>query len=303
MRLAICVMLATVGLAAAVQDGDYRVTIEKGRAARVLELTAANGWLAVAGLFWLHEGGNAAGSDASNPIRLPPGAPARLGTFQLTKGHVRFVAAPGVGVTAQGQPASTFEFDPEKGEKSSIAADDLIMFIIKRGDRLGVRLLDPKTISRSNFKGLRYFPLRTAYRVQGKFVPYSTAKMVPVPNVLGMTVPMESPGYVALQASRPAVSSRAGLRNLQARGPVLHLQGSDQSQRHLPGRPISPHAAAGRRSGDDRLQQRLQPAVRVHRVCHLSAAHQSQPVAGADRSGRASLSLRATALTLAGERS
>ena len=196
MRLAICVMLATVGLAAAVQDGDYRVTIEKGRAARVLELTAANGWLAVAGLFWLHEGGNAAGSDASNPIRLPPGAPARLGTFQLTKGHVRFVAAPGVGVTAQGQPASTFEFDPEKEEKSSIAADDFIMFIIKRGDRLGVRLLDPKTISRSNFKGLRYFPLRTAYRVQGKFVPYSTAKMVPVPNVLGMTVPMESPGYV-----------------------------------------------------------------------------------------------------------
>ena len=44
------------------------------------------------------------------------------------------------------------------------------MFIIKRGDRLGVRLLDPKTISRSNFKGLNYFPLRTAYRVQGKFV-------------------------------------------------------------------------------------------------------------------------------------
>jgi len=196
MRLAICVMLATVGLAAAVQDGDYRSTIEKGRAARVLELTAANGWLAVAGLFWLDEGGNAAGSDASNPIRLPPGAPARLGTFQLTKGHVRFVAAPGVGATAQGQPASTFEFDPEKGEKSSIAADDLILFIIKRGDRLGVRLLDPKTISRTNFKGLRYFPLRTAYRVQGKFVPYSTAKLVPVPNVLGMTVPMESPGYV-----------------------------------------------------------------------------------------------------------
>ena len=61
----------------------------KGRAERVSELTAPNGWLAVAGLFWLHEGRNDAGSDASSLVRLPARAPARIGLFELTKGHVR----------------------------------------------------------------------------------------------------------------------------------------------------------------------------------------------------------------------
>jgi uncharacterized protein (DUF1684 family) len=34
------------------------------------------------------------------------------------------------------------------------------------------------------------------YHVRAKFVPYEKPKTVPVPNVLGMLVPMESPGYV-----------------------------------------------------------------------------------------------------------
>ena len=93
---------------------------------------------------------------------------------------------------------SEFVFDLAKGQKSAIASGDLVMFIIKRGDRYGVRLLDPQSSARTNFKGLRYFPLQTAYRVDATFVPYATPKQVPVPNVLGMTVPMESPGYVTV---------------------------------------------------------------------------------------------------------
>ena len=211
MRLAICVIVGAVSLTAGIQDGDYRAAIDQGRAERVSELTAPTGWLAVAGLFWLREGRNDAGSDASSPVRLPARAPARIGAFELTKGHVRFVTVPDAGVTSQGHAVSTFEFDPEKGEKSAIATDDLVMFIIKRGDRFGVRLLDPKAITRTNFTGLRYFPLRTTYRVQAKFVPYATPKSVPVPNVLGMTVPMESPGYVTFHDTRPAVPARAGV--------------------------------------------------------------------------------------------
>ena len=100
-------------------------------------------------------------------------------------------------------------FDPEKGQKSAIASGDLVMFIIKRGDRYGVRLLDPQGSARANFKGLRYFPLQTAYRVDAKFVPYDAPKKVPVPNVLGMTVEMESPGYVTSRCrTASCVSSR-----------------------------------------------------------------------------------------------
>ena len=116
MRLAICVIVGAVCLTAGIQDGDYRAAIDQGRAERVSELTAPTGWLAVAGLFWLREGRNDAGSDASSPVRLPARAPARIGAFELTKGHVRFVTVPDAGVTSQGHAVSTFEFDPEKGE-------------------------------------------------------------------------------------------------------------------------------------------------------------------------------------------
>ena len=63
------VAVALVALPA--QAPSYRAEIEKYRAARVAELTAPDGWLAVRGLFWLHEGANTAGSDPASEIRLP----------------------------------------------------------------------------------------------------------------------------------------------------------------------------------------------------------------------------------------
>ena len=62
--LAVVLLVSAPGSPAA-----YRAAVEKYRADRVAELTAPNGWLAVRGLFWLHERANAAGSDASSVIQ------------------------------------------------------------------------------------------------------------------------------------------------------------------------------------------------------------------------------------------
>ncbi len=177
-------------------SADYAADIQKHREKRVAELTADNGWLATAGLFWLHEGMNTAGSDPDKAIRLPARAPKRLGAFQLKSGTVTFIGDAGVQLAASGKPVNQFTFEPEKGERSAIAIAGLKMFVIKRGDRYAVRLLDPESKQRKAFKGLRYFPVQASYRLRAKFTRYATPKQVPVPNVLGMTVPMESPGYV-----------------------------------------------------------------------------------------------------------
>jgi uncharacterized protein (DUF1684 family) len=175
---------------------DYRTEIEKYRKDRVAELTAPNGWLAVQGLFWLHEGDNTAGSDASSEVRLPPRAPKRLGVFTLKDRAVTFAADPAAAVTSAGKPVTSFTFDPRKGEDSAIASSGLTLFMIRRGDRVGLRMLDPDGPARKNFHGLKYFPLNPAYRFRATFVPYETPKKVPVPNVLGQLVSMDSPGYV-----------------------------------------------------------------------------------------------------------
>jgi uncharacterized protein (DUF1684 family) len=175
---------------------EYRAALEKYRHDRLEELTAPNGWLAVRGLFWLHDGANSAGSDPASEIRLPSRAPKRIGVFTLAAGAVTFTADPAAEVTAAGKPVTTYAFDGRRGEGSAITVAGVTLFTIRRGDKVGLRMLDPESPQRRTFKGLKYFPVTSAYRVRATFVPYEKAKQVPVPNVLGQLVSMESPGYV-----------------------------------------------------------------------------------------------------------
>ena len=175
---------------------EYRVALEKYRHDRLEELTAPNGWLAVRGLFWLRDGANSAGSDPSSEIRLPARAPKRLGVFTLKDRAVSFTADPGAAVTSAGKPVTTIALDSRGGEQSALVAAGVSLFMIRRGDKIGLRMLDPESPQRRGFAGLKYFPLNAAYHVQARFTPYDKPKQVPVPNVLGQLVPMESPGYV-----------------------------------------------------------------------------------------------------------
>jgi uncharacterized protein len=189
--------LALVLLSAAADvTSAYKAEIDKYRKDRIAELTAPNGWLAVQGLFWLHEGANPAGSDTASAIKLPARAPRKMGVFVLRAGAVSFTAEPGAGVTAAGKPVDTFTFEPRKGEESAVTAAGVTLFVIRRGDKVGLRMLDPDSDARRHFTGLRYFPLDPKYRVKARFVAYEKPKTVQVPNVLGQLVPMDSPGRV-----------------------------------------------------------------------------------------------------------
>src|ERR1700735_5092654 len=62
----------------------------KWRADYEASLKAPNGWLSVAGLFWLHAGDNVVGSDPQSDVVLPAGAPKRAGVLKLAGGKVTF---------------------------------------------------------------------------------------------------------------------------------------------------------------------------------------------------------------------
>jgi uncharacterized protein (DUF1684 family) len=191
--LTLVVVLLT---AAADVSPAYKAEIEKYRKNRVAELTAPNGWLAVQGLFWLHEGVNSVGSDPAAAIRLPARTPKKVGVVTLKDKTVSFTSEAGAGVTAAGRPIDTFVFDPRKGEESAVTVNGVTLFVIRRGDKVGLRMLDPESDARRGFHGLQYFPLDLRYRVKAKFVAYDQMKHVGVPNVLGQVVDMESPGRV-----------------------------------------------------------------------------------------------------------
>src|SRR5713101_747296 len=74
-------------LAPASAQTDYQGAIEKWRQDRETRLKADDGWLTVVGLYWLKEGENRFGTDASDDIVLPPGsAPGLVGAFEHSKG-------------------------------------------------------------------------------------------------------------------------------------------------------------------------------------------------------------------------
>jgi uncharacterized protein (DUF1684 family) len=188
------ILAAAILAAAPDTPASYRAEIEKYRRDRVAELTAEDGWLAVRGLFWLHDGANTAGSDPASEIKLPPRTAKRVGVFTLANGQVTFTADPGAAVTAGGQPIATFTF--ARAGDSTIVTERVAITAIRRGEKVGLRMWDPEHSNRTGFKGLTYFPLTPALRLRAKFVPYDKLKPVPVPNVLGQIVTMESPGYV-----------------------------------------------------------------------------------------------------------
>lgn len=179
-------------------DDAYRSEIEQWRARREASLKSDDGWLTVAGLFWLRHGINTVGTDAGNDIVLPAGsAPAKVGTFDMHDGIVSFEAAAGANVSVNGNPSTASTLKPDSaGAPDVVRLNDLTMFVIQRGDRYGIRLKDKNSEMRKKFTGLRFFPVKEEYRVRAKFVPYNPPKTIPVPNILGQVEETACPGYV-----------------------------------------------------------------------------------------------------------
>ncbi|MFB3826855.1 MAG: DUF1684 domain-containing protein [Bryobacteraceae bacterium] len=150
--------------------GDYTGEVRAWRDRRESALRAPEGWLSVAGLFWLSEGTNAF-----------PNVPA---TFELRAGQVT--------ARVNGHPRV---LRPDTAD--SVSAGGVKLFAIRRGDRVGIRLKDPNSSFRREFTGLKWYAVSPGYRVTARFVP--EPRKIPVQNVIGQTELMDSPGYVTFR--------------------------------------------------------------------------------------------------------
>jgi uncharacterized protein len=185
-----------VTFAAAVQppDAAYLKDFEKWKAELVDDLKQH--WLPLAGLFWLKPGDNAFGSAEDNPIVLPAG-PAKAGRFIRNGDDVSVEFAPGVEAKIEGKIVNSAKLQADIiGHPTVIELGSLRMHVIKRGERLGIRVKDLNSAAIQKYAGPVFFPLDMGYRVTGTFVPSDGKKTVDVPNVLGDTTPTPVPGEV-----------------------------------------------------------------------------------------------------------
>jgi uncharacterized protein (DUF1684 family) len=166
-------------------SSSYEDSIHAWQQQRQAGLRSGSGWLTLVGLFWLKPGNNSIGSADSNDFVLPKGsAPASVGRLRLENGKVTFLRADGFK-----EPLS---YDEEK--PTVIHAGTVSFFVIKRGDRLAVRVTDSASQVLKHFRGMKYFAVNPELHFQAKFIPEK--KKIPILNVLGQTAEEESPGYV-----------------------------------------------------------------------------------------------------------
>ncbi len=185
------------------EDNSYSNAIEKWRAERLEEINGEEGWTTVVGLFWLNEGQNKLGSDPSNEIVLPrSSAPGFAGSIRVRNGVVSLEAKPEAGIISDGKPATTLMLDSDAdGKPSLLTLGSLKLFVIKRGDKLGLRVKDKQSPMRSNFLGLAYFPIELKWSLNATLEPYVPPKIIPIVNVLGMVDNMTSPGALVFEVN------------------------------------------------------------------------------------------------------
>src|SRR5690242_1843382 len=172
--LTLTLIITTVISTLAAERPAYRVEIEKWRAEQEAELRADDGWLTLAGLFWLKEGANLIGSDTTNDVILPEGsAPARLGVMELHEGRVTLRLTTDANVTLNDRPVTTADLQSDEHQKPDVLRlGSLSFYVIKRGARVGVRVKDLNSRSRRSFSGRRWYPVSERYRVEATFVAY-----------------------------------------------------------------------------------------------------------------------------------
>jgi hypothetical protein len=175
-----------------------QAAIAAWRSERFESLTSDNGWLTLAGLFWLKEGENTFGRAAGNSLVLENSALAdTVGSFVLSGQQVRFRALPASGVTHDGQPVTALDLAPDtSGHPTVLSCGRLRFYVIERAGNLGVRVRDLANPHRRGFRGLEYFPVSTDWVVSARFERYQPAHHIRIVNVLGMDLDMESPGAV-----------------------------------------------------------------------------------------------------------
>jgi len=194
------VAVAGAAVTAAESPADFQQIERTWRESREKRLKSPNGWLTLVGLAWLRAGDNPVGSDPESAVVLPEKTPKHAGVLVLADGKVTLKPSPGSGITIDGKPAGQQVLGDDMDEHTDVMKiGEVSFYVIRRGDRYGVRVKDPAGPARAHFQGLSYFPADPKWRVEATFVPYDAPHQMQIPNVLGEVETMDAPGLVTFK--------------------------------------------------------------------------------------------------------
>lgn len=152
-------------------------------------LKAENGWLNLAGLYWLKPGLNTFGSKKGNALVFPEKSISKTAGTLLWEGEsVWLEPHRSVDIRIKDEKVinKTLVFGPEQPEGTVVCESGSLRWtVIKRGDRMGVRLRDLNNPTLTQFKGITAFPYAQDWVIPARFEVRKGT--LPIANVLGQT--------------------------------------------------------------------------------------------------------------------
>ncbi len=197
-KFALCLSTVLISLVSVLAQSDYVKAVEKWRSAEAADLKKEDGWLTLAGLFWLKDGVNSVGRGSQFDVRLTDNfTQGKFGEIDFKNGVATLKVANGVAAQWDGKPVSTIDLvSDENGKPTEIRVGSEMFYLIRREDRFGIRLKDNQSKARVAFKGMNWFPVNESYRVPAHLEALPEPKELMVPNVLGGHFKMKSPGVL-----------------------------------------------------------------------------------------------------------
>lgn len=180
---------------------EYESKILEWRGKKYDDLVRENGWLALAGLFWLNEGRNLIGSNPMCEVVLPERAPTFLGVVHLQGKTARFIAAEGVRVKVNGKSAHKAILKSTKEPKPSfITWNDTLRLVLHTHDnKPAIRIWDNMRPERFALPPLKWFPIDRDFRINAKYRRYPNAQQSQSEDTFGEMVNDRIDGYVTFK--------------------------------------------------------------------------------------------------------
>lgn len=206
-KLSFCGLVLTLACQSPKPEADgidpvvYKAEIEDWQAKRAAYLTGEDGWLNLVGLFWLADGINTFGSDSSNTLVFPAGKiPSNAGFFLVKNGQVKMHVNKDVEIYSDSNLVTEADiFNPDSTRQPVLTHKTLQWFVIKRDNKLGIRVRDLESEQVKTFSGIDHFEINPAWRIPAQLEVPSSTKTIDITNILGQTTAQKSPGTLVFE--------------------------------------------------------------------------------------------------------
>ena len=162
-------------------ETSYIISVEQWRHDRLEGLKDKDGWLNLAGIYWLKEGEQTFGSHPSNDIVFPDKAAAFIGTIMLKDEVAHIKVNDEAELYFKNERVNELELSYDSsGTPLYIIHGDLAWYIMKRHKSLAIRLRDYKNPAIEALDHIPSYPIDPDYLVEATLHPFDESRTLTV---------------------------------------------------------------------------------------------------------------------------